>query len=167
MFRRETIILATLVSLLVGARILLAAATELPLSSRDQLEALPIQELNGRALDVTAFARKHQLSFIAFWASWCEPCHAELRELGELLESDPRIGVLAVNVGEDATKIDEFVKKHDLQLPLASTVEDATPSLPLLVVLDSRGKVVASRLGYQPGLKHQVDAWLRTSSSAL
>ena len=55
-----------------------------------------------------------------FWATWCEPCKAEMPELDDLaLEPrDAGFRVLAVNVLEDAQPIRRFREELHLDLPL-------------------------------------------------
>jgi thiol-disulfide isomerase/thioredoxin len=54
-----------------------------------------------------------------FWASWCEPCLAELPELGRLYESEKQRGleVIIVNMGESQSHAERFARDLGLQMP--------------------------------------------------
>lgn len=67
------------------------------------------------------------VTIINFWATWCEPCQRELRELQALYEIYPNdLRILAVNVGESAQAV------HDWPAQLGLTFD---------ILLDTRGEV--------------------------
>ena len=55
-----------------------------------------------------------------FWASWCEPCRAEMPALQTLAEvyGPDKLVVLTVNFKESAAKVTQFVTSTDLRLPV-------------------------------------------------
>lgn len=55
-----------------------------------------------------------------FWASWCGPCVYEMPFLQEIHEeySEEGLMLLAVNVGESSSRVEEFVQSKDLSLPV-------------------------------------------------
>ena len=63
-----------------------------------------------------------------FWASWCGPCVLEMPVLEEVYQeySDQGLIVLAVNVRESPSRVEEFVQSKELSFP---------------VVLDTGGEV--------------------------
>ncbi|MDE2418973.1 MAG: TlpA family protein disulfide reductase [Burkholderiales bacterium] len=67
-----------------------------------------LKDLRGRAV------------LLNFWASWCEPCRAEMPSLQALaqLEGDMRLVVLAVNFKESSTAIARYAQAVQLQLPV-------------------------------------------------
>ena len=67
-----------------------------------------------------------------FWATWCEPCRDEMPALDRAAAADPTLVVLALDLDEDATKIDRFLESYGIRR--------------LEAVLDA-GKKVATRYG--------------------
>lgn len=57
---------------------------------------------------------------INFWASWCEPCRAEMPSLQALAQQPGRdkLVVLAVNFKESLPTVQRFVQQSSLQLPV-------------------------------------------------
>ena len=57
---------------------------------------------------------------INFWASWCEPCRAEMPTLQQLAEiyGPDKLEVLAVNYKESAAKAAQFARSTGMTLPL-------------------------------------------------
>ena len=67
------------------------------------------------------------VTIINFWATWCEPCQREMRELQALYEIYPAdLRILAVNVGENAQAIRDWVAQLGLTFD---------------ILLDARGEV--------------------------
>ena len=75
-----------------------------------------VADLQGRAV------------LLNFWASWCEPCRAEMPTLQQVadLYGPDKLLVLAINFKESAQRALQFAKTTGLSLP---------------VLLDSNGKV--------------------------
>jgi len=105
-----------------------------------------------------------------FWATWCPPCRAEMPSMQrahEALSADG-IAVIAVNVGDDAQAIGEFLEETPVDFPLPmdldSKVAQSYPlkGLPTTYVIDPQGRLVYSAAGERawddPRLLDQVRA---------
>lgn len=79
-----------------------------------------LSELRGRTVVVN------------FWATWCEPCREEMPALDRAAAADPALVVLALDLDEDAAKIDGFLESYGIRR--------------LEAILDA-GKKVATRYG--------------------
>jgi peroxiredoxin len=96
-----------------------------------------------------------QVVLLNFWASWCEPCKAEMPELDDLAREyrDAGFRVLAVNVLEDAESIRRFGEELELDLPLLvdrrGDVNKAysVQGLPTSYLIDADGVIRDVRLG--------------------
>ena len=95
-----------------------------------------LADLRGRAV------------LLNFWASWCEPCRAEMPSLQALAEREAqRLVVIAINLKESPDAVQRFVQATGLQLPV---VRDAQGDIskawgiriyPSTVLIDSLGQV--------------------------
>jgi cytochrome c-type biogenesis protein len=92
------------------------------------------------------------VSVLAFWASWCLPCKAELPELQPVyrrFQADPRVAFFAVDTGwgdETAETGQKYLTGRRLDFPMAFDRGDAAKALgvdgvPTLVVIDPRSRV--------------------------
>ncbi len=99
---------------------------------------------------------------IHVWATWCEPCTAELDDLAAFMRGPSFAGLAErglrlVTVSEDVRAVDlaRYLERHTPPFPvLLDTLGDtsarfALRGLPGTVVIDARGEVVARMLGPQ------------------
>lgn len=92
---------------------------------------------------------------VNFWATWCPPCRAEMPSLQRAWEQLARegIGVVAINVGEDADTIAQFTSTSPVTFPLPmdtdSRVVQAWPvrGLPTTFVVDQKGRLAYVAMG--------------------
>ncbi len=108
-----------------------------------------------------------------FWATWCPPCRAEMPSLQRAHEAlaSEGIAVIAINVGDDADAIAEFLVNSPVSFPLPmdrdSTIAQRYPviGLPTTFVIDAEGRLALTALGEQewddPALLEQVRAFKR------
>lgn len=95
-----------------------AAAGELKPWTGGVTPPLALQDLAGRSHDLAQYRGKVVL--VNFWATWCEPCRAEMPSMNRLrrsLEGQP-FEVLAVNLAEPVSRIEKFVASMPLGFPL-------------------------------------------------
>ena len=91
--------------------------------------------------------------FLNSWATWCQPCRAEMpgiEKLAGAMASEPVVVVLVSD--EEPDRVREYVSSRGLGLPVyvwASGVPDlfASRSIPATFVLDRAGNVVFKHIG--------------------
>lgn len=90
----------------------------IPWSDRKPVSLQFAPDLNGHVWRLADLRGKAVL--INFWASWCEPCRAEMPSLQSLAQfyGPDKLVVLAVNFKESATIVQRYAQRTDLQLPL-------------------------------------------------
>lgn len=110
MNRREAILAGAAALLLPAAR---AAQVLHQPSGLNAWEALDLQ---GRKVSVPAAGKP---TVVNFWASWCEPCRAEMPLLQQMADfySD-RLVLQAVNYKERAITVQRHVKTSAWQVPV-------------------------------------------------
>ena len=88
--------------------------------------ALELQDLQGRAHRLADYRGKVVL--VNFWATWCEPCRAEMPSMEQLRKSlaGKPFEVLAVNLGEPPSRIERFLEKLPVSFPLLLDRDTAT-----------------------------------------
>ncbi|SMN10629.1 Cytochrome c-type biogenesis protein CcmG/DsbE, thiol:disulfide oxidoreductase [uncultured Candidatus Thioglobus sp.] len=79
---------------------------------------LELKTLNGKTINLQDY--KGKVVLLNFWASWCNPCVKEIPSLMRLQQklSNKNFQILTINVGESKSKIDKFIKKVGLNLPI-------------------------------------------------
>lgn len=97
----------------------------LPWKSRQPIPALQAIDLNGQPWRLSDLRGKAVL--INFWATWCEPCRAEMPSLQDLAQrhGPDSLVVLAVNFKEPATTARRYVERSDLRLPVLLDTDGA------------------------------------------
>ena len=97
-----------------------------------------------------------------FWSTYCEPCKDEFPHLQAMYEGQHAQGLLVVGVAMDGPEtvadVPSFVKRFELHFPVVTDEDSRIASLynpkksmPLSVLIDKGGRIVAVREGYAPG----------------
>ncbi len=142
-------VLAKLVLAAAVAAPLAAAAAPQPLRpwSGTQTPVLALRDLDGKPVDLARL--KGRVVLVNFWATWCEPCIAEMPSIARLrseLAGKP-FDVVAVNYGESAAKVRAYLAKAGIALPVALDPDKDTAErwnakgLPMTFLVDARGQV--------------------------
>jgi thiol-disulfide isomerase/thioredoxin len=131
-------------------------------------------DADGKILKLADFKGRYVL--LNMWATWCGPCITELPELAKLQTELPqdRMTVVPVDLLErlGPDKIGEFLKMHDADgLPVFIDSERATlrgfaaNELPLTVLIDDEGHVIARAAGAQKWADPEAVAYFKALSA--
>ena len=114
--------------------------------------------------EASSFSSK--ATIVTFWARWCSPCRKDLPELNEFYEAhkDKGLAVVAVtrykspddDVAREAefAKAGRYVKDLGLTFPAGIAMDSQVHTayqvraLPSVALIDSAGRIVAYRVGY-------------------
>ena len=118
-------------------------------------EGVAAPDFTGELMDGTSITLSELQGkpvIINFWATWCGPCVKEMPAF-ERLKDDfgDKIGIIAVNCGDDAETVKDFVEENGYTFPVVLDEEYSismlypTNSIPYTVVLDAEGKVKIGR----------------------
>ena len=144
--------LTTVVCLLqVGAAAHAAAPAPVPVG--ESVGEAYLQGLNGPDRSLSSY-RGHPL-LINVWASWCGPCRQETASLERLAWRDPKrqYALIGISTDDDRQQALNWLKRsngtisHFLDRQLQMEHMLGASSLPLTVLIDARGRVLARIYG--------------------
>lgn len=106
-------------------------------------EALSLNELRGKPV------------ILNFWATWCRPCVTEMPYLQEIHEeySDEGLMLLAIDVNESPSQVEEFLQNNNLSLPVLLDIDGAVTKkyriqvIPTTFFIDGDGVIQEKRMG--------------------
>jgi thiol-disulfide isomerase/thioredoxin len=88
-----------------------------------------------------------------FWATWCGPCRLEMPELVKTANADENLTVLAVNVQEARSPVEDFAAEFQMNIPVVLDKDGKVrnlfrvPGLPTTYFIDSTGKIASVVVG--------------------
>lgn len=117
-----------------------------PWPARKPTPTLDLPALDGKAWRL-ADERGHPL-LLNFWATWCEPCRAEMPSLEQLAASqrDTGLRVIALNFREGEPAVRRFLGNTPLSLPIVRDADGAAARafginiFPSTVAIDRQGR---------------------------
>lgn len=118
---------------------------------------LSLPALDGHTVSLADYRGKENV-LIAYWASWCSPCRAEMPILNRLYNglknSSQEFEILAVSVDEDRAAAEKFAREANMTYPVLLDPGQKTvdafhvESVPSLVIVDRDGKIVYGHSGF-------------------
>jgi thiol-disulfide isomerase/thioredoxin len=115
--------------------------------------ALALQDLDGRPHRLEDY--RGRVVLVNFWATWCEPCRAEMPSLNRLragLAGQP-FAVLAVNLAESESRVRKFLEQVPLEFPVLLDRDSAAARawrarlLPVSFLIGPEGRIRYWALG--------------------
>ena len=118
-----------------------------PMPDRPSAPAFDLKDPQDRPQRLADYRGKTVI--LNFWATWCPPCREEMPSMQRAHEavSGDGIALVAINVGEDAETIREFLDSSPVEFPLPmdldSSVVQSYPvkGLPTTFVIDPDGRL--------------------------
>lgn len=152
--------MAKAVSLLVGGALLLG----LVVTGRAQETAsltikapdFTLKDLDGKAVRLADF--KDKVVLLAFWATWCPPCRAEIPHFKELQEKYGSKGLAVVGISLDqggAAAVKPFAAANRINYTMlldsgeAARAYGGVRSIPTTFLIDRKGNIARKFVGYQ------------------
>ena len=119
------------------------------------------RDVEGKTVRLSDYLGK-QVILIDFWATWCEPCLAEMSHLRKMYEANKGKGfvILAVSMdGPDTVaEVPSFAKRNGMVFPVlldedshVASIYNPKKAAPLSILIDKSGKVIKTHEGYNPG----------------
>ena len=112
-----------------------------------------LPNLDGQIVSLSGFQGKPVL--LNFWSTRCSPCCDEMPYLQEIHDdwSSKGLILVAVNLGEDSARVEDFMQSHNLSLPVLLDTTQSVSSeynigyIPATFLIDDRGIVQAMKVG--------------------
>jgi peroxiredoxin len=116
--------------------------------------------LSGDKISLTELTKRGPV-LVNFWATWCQPCKAEIKHLKNIYEKYDSLGLTIIGVNQDSpkslSKVKSFVSSYELKYPI---VLDPNAQIfqkfngqvmPYSVLFDKNQEIVYRHAGYLPG----------------
>jgi peroxiredoxin len=153
-----------------------AYPSETPGPSTSRAADFAARDVHGRTVRLSDYLGA-QVVLLDFWATYCEPCLAEMPHLEALYEEarDRGFVVLAVAMDgpETVAEVPSFARRNGLTFPVVldedshvASLYDPKKSAPFSVLIDRSGAVVRVREGYNPGDERLVADDVRAALAA-
>ena len=119
-----------------------------------------LRDINKKKVTLSDY--KGKVVLINFWATWCQPCQAEMPHLQAIYDEfkDQGFEVLSISIDEarDASKVKPLIKRGKYTFPVlldkrtkVIPLYNPDQSLPYNALVDKEGKMVWTKLSYAPG----------------
>jgi thiol-disulfide isomerase/thioredoxin len=137
-------------------KLIAAAVAALVLASPPQANfKFSFKDADGRKVSLSKF--KGKVIILDFWATWCVPCKAEIPGFIELQKKygDRGLQIIGLSVDDSQSVAKKYAAEMKMNYPvlLAEGKEDILkaydpiPSIPVSIIIDRDGKIVARHLG--------------------
>jgi thiol-disulfide isomerase/thioredoxin len=117
------------------------------------------QMLSPEGKDVPLYKeiKKNKITIIDFWASWCEPCRAEIPDLAKLYKSyhSKGLGIISISFDSDAEKWKKAIKDMNMKWVQMSDLRGwesvgaqglGITSIPFKIIVDANGVILSKDL---------------------
>lgn len=120
--------------------------------------AIPAPEFALNSLDGQEVSLSDLLGKVVvlnFWATWCDPCRAEMPDLERTYQAykDKNVELVGISVDTDTQLVDSFVKEvgvtYTILLDPSNRVASdyAIRAIPTTYIVDEKGMIVGSQIG--------------------
>lgn len=127
---------------------------------------LKVKDMLGREFTLEQVAGKK--SFVNLWATWCLPCRAELpylEKLAQRLKGQEEVAVIALNVDEDTSLVEPFLKRFQFGFATNLAQGYAYTMLPVMAI--PANYVVSGAKTEAFWSEREGDAWLEQALSVV
>lgn len=121
---------------------------------------MELTRLDGQPFKLADHVGK-DIVLLDFWATWCRECRAEMPLVAEIADeyAAKHVAVYAVNYREPAAKVQNYLQKNSIKLPIVLDSQGNTThglnidAIPVLLLIDRRGILQSVHIGFGKDLK--------------
>ncbi len=120
-----------------------------------------LKDINNRNVKLSETVKKYKLTIINFWATWCVPCRAELKDLNKLFQNyeDKNLHIISISVDDPKTvsRVKSFIRanniKHEIWLDTNNNVirKYHVSNPPFTIIVDENMNIIYEHKGYRKG----------------
>jgi thiol-disulfide isomerase/thioredoxin len=145
---------------LIAFVIAIAVALSVPGQERDLFPDLEFAGEEGGTVRLSQL--KGNVVLLNVWATWCGPCKLELPIVQRMYDrySDRNFVVLAINVDADRKRVEPFLKRYNISLPVYSAApEDVAQmtamGIPSTFILGPDRTLIDMAVGFSPEVEER------------
>lgn len=124
--------------------------------------SIDLKTLDGKLVNSRDYLKDGKITIVSFWATWCTPCKRELDAINEYYaewKEKYNVQLLAITI-DDArgiTKVPSLVQSKGWEFTVLSDIKQELQqalnfqTVPQSYLLNDKGEIVYSHIGYQPG----------------
>lgn len=116
--------------------------------------------LDGEKLEILELVKSGPV-LINFWATWCQPCKAEMKHLKSLFEKYKQKGLSIIGINQDSpkslAKVKSFIASNKVDYPIVLDPNNQIfqkfngQVMPYSILINSRGEIEYKHTGYLAG----------------
>ena len=132
-----------------------------------QIPSVRLKNIDGKTIDTGKISNNGKPFVITFFALWCKPCLRELAAIHEVYpdwqkETGMKIIAVSQDQGQDSHKVAPTVYgngwEYEVLLDPNGELKQAMAvgTLPTVIIVDGKGKIVTTKTGYTDGAEKQI-----------